>query len=250
MKKLQISVLALLMVISFSTTAQDVNEIVKGYFENTGGYDNWGTLKGVKMMAKVNQGGMEIPLEIVQMADGRQFTKITFQGQTIKQGVYDGTTLWNTNMQTGKAEKVDTETAANFKLDTNDFPESLYNYESKGYTVELMGKESMDGTDVFKVKVTKEPKTVAGEQVEDVFYYFFDAEAYVPLAIESEVKQGPAKGMISQIKMSDYQEVDGFFFPFSLSQGVKDGQSQPIIITSIELNPEVADTEFTFPAGN
>jgi len=46
--------------------------------------------------------------------------------------------------------------------------------------------------------------------------------------------------------MSDYQEVDGMYFPFSLTQGLKGGESQPLIIMSIELNPEVNDGAFTF----
>ena len=198
-------------------------------------------------MAKVNQGGLEIPLEIVQLSDGRQYTKITFQGNEIKQGVFDGTTLWSTNFQTMKAEKSDAETTENTKLDANDFPDSFLNYREKGYTVELMGTETMDGTETYKIKLVKEPKKVDGNDVEDITYYYFDTESNVPIAQESEMKQGPAKGSIMQITMSDYQEVDGLYFPFSMSQGVKGGQSQPLMIERIELNPEVNDADFAFP---
>lgn len=242
--------LTALLLISFSAVpalAQDVDEILDGYFENTGGKDAWSNLKGIKMMAKVNQGGLEIPLEIVQMSDGRQYTKITFQGNVIKQGVFDGTTLWSTNFQTMKAEKSDAETTENTKLDANDFPDSFFNYKDKGYTAELVGTETMDGTETFKVKLVKEPMTVDGNEVEDVTYYYFDIESYVPIAQEAEMKEGPAKGSVMQIKMSDYQEVEGLYFPHSMTQGVKGGQSQPIMIESIELNPEVSQEDFAFP---
>ena len=53
--------------------------------------------------------------------------------------------------------------------------------------------------------------------------------------------------MISETKMSDYQEVDGLYFPFSITQGVKDGAGQPITIDKIELNPTVDDAVFEFP---
>jgi hypothetical protein len=46
--------------------------------------------------------------------------------------------------------------------------------------------------------------------------------------------------------MSDYQEVNGLFFPFSLGQGVKGMGSQPITMTKIELNPQVDSKEFVF----
>ena len=69
----------------------------------------------------------------------------------------------------------------------------------------------------------------------------------MPIAIHSEVKEGPSKGMMAESSMSDYQEVDGIYFPFSMSQGVKDQGAQPITVVSIELNPEVTDDMFTFP---
>ena len=40
-----------------------------------------------------------------------------------------------------------------------------------------------------------------------------------------------------------------YIFPFSMSQGIKGGASQPMIIESIELNPEVEDSAFAFSEG-
>ncbi|NQZ75184.1 MAG: outer membrane lipoprotein-sorting protein [Ekhidna sp.] len=245
------SLFAVLALVTFvSTSAQDVtvDEIIDGYLENTGGKEAWRNVKGVKMVAKVNQGGMEIPLELVQLADGKQFTKITFQGMTLMQGVYDGETLWGTNFQSMKAEKSDTETTENMKLDANDFPDSFLDYKEKGYTVELMGTETIDGAETYKVKLTKEPRMLDGEEVEDVSFHYFESESFVPLAVDQEIKSGPQAGSISRNTMSDYQEVDGLYFPFSMTQGIKDGPSQPLMIESIELNPEIDDTLFAFPA--
>ena len=55
------------------------------------------------------------------------------------------------------------------------------------------------------------------------------------------------KGKIGLATFSDYQEVDGLIFPFSMGQGIKDMGSQAINFTSIELNPEVDDAIFKFP---
>ncbi|MFK7952554.1 MAG: outer membrane lipoprotein-sorting protein [Ekhidna sp.] len=251
MKKINLLFTILSFVIMTSINAQDatVDEIIDGYFENTGGKENWENLKGIKMIAKVNQQGMEIPLEIVQMTDGRQYTKISLQGNSFYQGVFDGETMWGTNFQALKAEKADDETTANAKLDMNDFPDSFLGYKEKGYTVELMGVEDVDGADAYKVKLTKEPKTLEGKEVEDVSFYFFEVESFVQLAVESEIKSGPMAGKISRSTMSDYQEVDGLYFPFSLTQGIKGDPSQPLVIESIEANPEVDDSVFAFPSG-
>lgn len=199
------------------------------------------------MTAKVNQQGMEIPLEMYQLADGKQMTVINFQGKEIKQGVFDGETLWGHNFMTMKAEKSDAEATANMKLDMNDFPDAFIDYKEKGYKVELLGKETIDGAETFKIKLTKEPVTIDGKKEDSITYYFFDTENFVPIAIQTEIKSGPGKGMMSEVTMSDYQEVDGLFFPFSMTQGVKGQPGAPLTITKIELNPTVDAALFAFP---
>lgn len=246
MKK--ITLLLLVIMGSLGVQAQTADEILETYFENIGGLETLKQVKGIKMSAKLNQQGMEIPLEIFQFADGKQMTIINFQGKEIKQGVFDGETLWGHNMMTMKAEKSDAETTENMKLNMNDFPDAFIDYKSKGYTLELLGKETIDGAETFKLKLTKEPVTVDGNKEDDVSFYFFDTENFVPIAIQQEIKSGQGKGMISEITMSDYQEVEGIYFPFSMTQGVKGQPGAPITITTIELNPEVDASVFAFPA--
>lgn len=227
--------------------AQTVDEILDTYFENTGGKEAWRALKGMRMTAKVNQGGMEIPLEIVQLKDGRQYTSITFQGKELMQGVYDGEVLWGTNMMTQKAEKSDAETTEMMKNEAKDFPDAFLDYEDKGYEVEYVGKEDFNGTETFKIKLTKDPVVIDGKEEEDVSYYFFETDNYVPIAVQAEIKQGQGKGMISEITFSDYQEVDGLYFAFTMTQGVKGQAGQPITMDTIELNPDVDDARFKYP---
>lgn len=230
--------------------AQTVDDIVNKYFENTGGRSKWEALEGMKISAKLNQGGMEIPIAMYQFKDGKAMQVITFQGKEIKQGVYDGTTLWSHNFMNMKAEKSDAEATENYKLEIGEFPDVFLNYKKRGLTAELLGKETIDGTETFKIKLTKKPIMVDGKPADNVVFYFFDAENYVPLMMETEIKSGPAKGMVSQIKWSDYQEVGGLMMPFSMTQGAKGQGSQPITITNIELNPKVEAAAFKYPEGN
>jgi hypothetical protein len=242
-------VLLTMLTIAFAigANAQTADEIIAKYFENTGGVEKWKALQGVKMSAKVNQGGMELPLEIVQLKDGRQFTKINFQGKNIMQEVYDGTSLWSTNFQTMKGEKSDAEATENFKVNLGEFPDPFLNYKERGLKVELLGKESVEGSETFKIKLTKKPIKVDGKEAENVSFYYFDVENFVPLMSESEIKSGQAKGMVVQSKMSDYQEVNGYMFAFSMAQGLKGQPGQPITISAIEINPKVEASAFAMP---
>lgn len=227
--------------------AQSLDEIIDNYFENTGGKDQWEKLEGLKLSAKINQMGMEIPLDIVQLKSGKQLTEINFQGQSIKQGVFDGNVLWSINMMTQKPEKSDQETTDNVKREMGDFPDPFLNYKDKGYVAELIGKEEIDGAECFKIKLTKKPLVIDGNEVENVSFYFFDTENFVPIVVHSEIKSGPMKGQVSEIKMSDYQEVEGLYFPFSMVQGLKGQEGQTITFDQISINPEIEDSEFDFP---
>ncbi|MDV7138861.1 outer membrane lipoprotein-sorting protein [Maribacter sp. TH_r10] len=247
MKTLKLCIAILAMTFVAPLSAQTADEILDTYFENIGGLEKLKSVEGMKMVAKINQQGMEIPLEVLQLSDGRQMTTINFQGKEIKQGVFDGETLWSHNFMTMKAEKSDAEATANFKLNSNDFPDSFIDYKEKGYTVELLGKETISGTETFKIKLVKEPITVDGKEEEDVSFYFFDTDNFVPIAVQSEIKSGQGKGMVQEMTFSDYEEVDGIYFAFSMTQGVKGQPGNPLTIESIELNPTVEDGIFAFP---
>jgi len=227
--------------------AMTVDEIINTYHQNMGGTKAWSKLKGIKMTGELNQGPMKIPFEAVNLKGGKQYFQFSIQGKTIKQGVFDGNTMWNTNFMSMKAEKADAESTQNQKLNNNDFPDALFNYKKKGYKATLMGEETIDGTKTYKVKLVKEPITIDGKQVDDVTYYYFDEDALVPIVTESQIHSGPAKGKIGQSKLGDYQEVKGLYFPFSITQGIKDGRDATMMIKKIELNPEVPASAFTMP---
>jgi outer membrane lipoprotein-sorting protein len=243
MKKLnKLILIAIASILTMSVNAQSADEIIETYFENTGGAENWANVQGMKMNASINQMG----IEMVQFKD-KMYTKISVQGMEIKQGVFDGETLWSTNFMSMKAEKSDQEDVDNVRNELAEFPDPFLNYREKGFTVELMGTESIEGSDVFKIKLTKTPMVIDGEEIPNVSIYYFDSENYVPIMVHEEVMDGPGKGMIMESKMSDYQEVEGLYMPFSMTQGVKDQPGQPITISSIELNPTVDESEFEFP---
>ena len=247
MKKLNYLLLTpLLLFFSFSINALTADEIIENYIENTGGADNWAKVKSVKMNITVSQMGMEIPIE-QYLSSEKTYSKISIQGQEIKQGVFDGETLWSTNFMSMKAEKSDQEDVQNVKDELAEFPDPFLNYKENGFTVELMGTEVVDGSDTFKLKLTKKPMVVDGEEVPNVSIYYFDAENFVPIMTHQEMTEGPAKGTIMEGKMSDYQEVDGLYMPFSMSQGIKDQPGQAVIIKSIEINTVVDDSNFKFP---
>ena len=244
MKTLKMTALALLLCTSSASLfAQTADEIISKYITTIGGAEKLKALKSVKMEMVVNAQGMEIPVEATQEKGGKMLLKLNFQGKDITQMASDGETMWSTNFMTMKAEKMDAETTANAKLSNEDFPDPFLDYKAKGYAAEFIGKETKEGTECYKIKFTKKPIMVDGVKSDDVSYYFFETENSLPIAKESEIKQGPAKGQKSISTMSDYQEVDGIYFPFSINEG-----GQVVKVKKVILNPTVDPKIYAFPA--
>jgi outer membrane lipoprotein-sorting protein len=232
--------------------AQTADEIISKYLTTIGGNDKLKTIESLKYSGKANQQGLEFPMVQIQMKDGRQFASFTFQGKELKQGVFDGTTLWSTNFTNMKAERSDAESTDNHKANLGgDFPIAFYDYKKFGYKVEYLGKETIEGTETFKIKLTKNPVKVDGTSKENFEIHYIDTENYVPILVESEISSGQAKGMTAQTKLSDYQEVNGIYFPFTIAQGAKgQGIAITITITNIEINPKIDASIFAMPAEN
>ncbi len=236
-------VLTVILFTSLTASAQNADEIINKYFENIGGKEKLSKVNSYKMSIVTNYNGMEIPVEMFTDKAGKMYVKINFQGKEITQLAFDGKTGWSTNFMTMKAEKLDSETTENMLSQIKDFPDPFYNYKDKGYKVELLGKETKEGTECFKIKLTKTPITVAGKKEENVVFYYFDTENFVPIMTEAEVKEGPAKGQMSTSTMGDYQEVDGIFFPFTMNQG-----GQAMTVKSIAINQPVDAKVFEMKA--
>ena len=183
MKKLNYLLLtAFVFMISISFSAQTADEIIENYIEKIGGDENWQNVKAIKMNAIINQMGMEIPIEMVQSAN-KSYTKIFIQGQEIKQGVFDGETLWSTNFMTMKAEKSSQEDIDKLKNELGEFPNPFLNYKEKGFSLEFMGTEIVDGSDTFKIKLIKKPMLIDEIEVPNVSVYYFDSKEFFPIMV-------------------------------------------------------------------
>ncbi len=239
-------ILSFLLLLSSLASAQKVEDIIKKYHAAIGGA-KWDKVTGLKYTASIDGGGgMKIPIEVVQLRDGKKYTKISIQGQEIYQDVFDGNVSWSTNFMTKAAEKSESDMTENTKRAAKDFPDALINASKAGYKASLEGSEKIDGVDCYKVKLVKKTLLDKGVELPNIEFYYIDKENNVPIMMETEIPVGEMKGKMSQIKYSDYQEVGGVFIAHSQSMGVKDGQSQTITFDKIELSPTVDANVFKF----
>jgi len=237
----------LLFIFSGLASAQTADEIIDNYLETIGGKEKLSKVKAIHIKAKSNAQGMEIPVDIYMTDDGKQYITFELQGKKMVQLAFDGTTAWHTNFMNMKNEKHNSEVTENLKRNSaGEFPNPFLNYKDKGFKVELIGKEEIEGTEAFKIKLTEHPVLKDGKEVSKESYYYFDTENFVPIVAEEEIKEGQFKGAKVQQVFSDYQEVDGIYFPFSTMTKFNGMTGQGVKIDSIEINPQIDNNMFVF----
>lgn len=118
-----------------------------------------------------------------------------------------------------------------------DFDGVLVDPEAKGHEIELVGKEDVDGTETYRVRVT----TSSGVVVD----YFLDAEYYLPI---QTITKASMQGMEMEITatISDYKEVDGLMIAHSISTANPMG-TQVMNVDSVEIDVEVDPETFSMP---
>lgn len=251
MKTFNLLSVLFLFCITLTATAQNetAEQIIETYIETIGGHEAWSKVESMKITGIGRQQGVDYPFVSTAMKDGRMIIDVDLQGNSFIYQAFDGENAWAMNFNTQQPEAADSETSLNYKSEAKDLiPDPFFNYKEKGYSVELLGKDSYEGTEVFKIKLIKKPVIVDGKEEENYTIFFFDTENYVPLASESIVTSGPAKGMTQQTVTSDYQEVEnGLIVPF-LVQEKFGGQLQlEMIYKTVEFNTEVDESIFVMP---
>ncbi|WP_138434005.1 outer membrane lipoprotein-sorting protein [Winogradskyella algicola] len=242
-------ILALIFSLNITTfQAQTAEEIVDNYIENIGGDEAWSAVENMKITGVANQQGVDYPFVATYMKDGRYAIDVDLQGTSFIVEAFDGENSWAMNFQTQKAEASDSETSLNTKNGAQDeIVSPFHNYKDKGYTIELLGKDTWEGSEVFKVKITMTPVMVDGKEEENSEVYYFDTENFVPIASESKVTSGPAKGAMAQTLYSDYQEVDNKYVAYTMTNKFNGNTQLVMNVKSVEFNADIDESIFKMP---
>jgi outer membrane lipoprotein-sorting protein len=115
----------------------------------------------------------------------------------------------------------------------------LWNWKEKGYTVTFDGKEDMEGTSCYKIKLdTKEG---------DSFTYYIDADSYIMLRTNTKMKR-VGNEIESDTYYSNYMTVEGIAVPAKIETKMKDQLMATLVIEKVEFNTDIDDTLFEKPA--
>jgi outer membrane lipoprotein-sorting protein len=237
MKKLFIIILCLLS--TGILIAQDIklDELLDKHFKAVG-QEKLSKVQTLKMTGKVFQMGMEMPMTILKKRPNLSRTEVEAQGMKIII-VFDGQSGWMIAPYTGSSDPQDMPAEQLNGAKKEDMDGPFFNWKEKGNMLELIGKEDIDGTPVYNIKITSKDSSVAN--------YYLDAAKYVVLKMKSKVmSQGQAAEI--ETSFSDFRESNGIQSPFKFETFANGQAGAQITFDKIEFDVPIDNEAFKRPA--
>jgi hypothetical protein len=227
-----------------SAPAQTADSLIAKYIQASGGMERIQAIQSLRRTGKyTGGGGFEAVVKQENKRPNHVREEFSIQGMT---GInaYDGHDGWKIEPWQGRRDPESLgEEETHSILDDADFDGPLVNYQAKGNHVEYQGVEQIEGSDAFKLKVTR-PNG-------DVSFFYLDTEYYLPIRIDIQwlIRGAPVE---TEISLGDYKQVNGVYLPFSYEVGPKGSSSSDRGKTTydkIDANVSLDDQRFVRPGG-
>ncbi|MFM2138970.1 MAG: hypothetical protein RJA57_1277 [Bacteroidota bacterium] len=221
-----------LVAVSFSgLSAQTADEVVGKHLDAIGGADNWRKVNSVKMEGVLQVQGTDVNVTMTRLHGKGQRQDISVMGMTgfdITTPTEGWTFMPFQGQQTPEAKTPEAVAESQEELDVQG---KLVDYGTKGHTIELLGKEEVDGTDCFKLKITSKagiPETL-----------LIDSKTF--LVVKSiAIRKANGQEMEIPTLYSNYQkQPEGILIPLSMTLGFGE-----LNITKVIINGPVDEAVF------
>lgn len=226
--------------------AQTADELVAKNLSARGGAEKLAAIGSLSLKGEMRApGDFKLAFsELRQRLDpktGRCAVRIeaTIQGLTLIQA-YDGKSGWRVNPFEGRKdpEKMGSDESRAL-ADEASIDGALLAAHVMGSRVEYLGREDVDGTDAFELRVSQADG--------DVFTYFLDPDSYLEIKIlERRTIRGSEQE--TEYELGDYERVGDVYFPFSIASGPKNSRDKQVLtVDSGDANLAVPPGTFDFP---
>ncbi len=231
--------LAAMAFFSIAANAQTVDEVIAKNIQAKGGADKLKSVRSLRTTAKFSQGSFRADFRQENKRADKVREEFIIQGLAQVQA-YDGKTGWQISPFGGRKdpELLSQDDLKSLVVDA-DIDGPLMDYKEKGHKAELVGHDSVEGTDCFKIKLSMKNG--------DVRYYYLDVDSFLELKLEI---QTTIRGALqeSELYYGDYEQVNGIYYPFALEQAQKGSASRAqISVQKIEQNIPLEDAHFSMP---
>src|SRR5580658_10041575 len=236
-------VAALMILAAPAALAYTADELAQKNVEAKGGIDKLHAIDSLRFAGKLLVNGDTLQLEYIALIKRPQSVRYEAQLQGLTQvQAYDGSQAWQINPFQGRKdpEKLSADDAKGLSEDAGDFLGALIDYRAKGYTLDYLGTEDIDGTEAHKLRVTR-PNG-------DITFVYLDPDHFLEIrVVNRRIEHGVPNETI--IDYGDYEKVDGVYLPFAQDSWQKGSTDhQKVQYDKAEANIAADTGEFSFPA--
>jgi outer membrane lipoprotein-sorting protein len=240
MKKKLAGLAFLLIFLPTTLLAQNADEIIAKCVEARGGLKKIRTVQSERLSGQILFGpDTQGTLLLEVKRPGKILEQLTVGDKTMIRAS-NGKEGWIIDpfAETSEAQPLSADEMSNMAQKA-DIDRPLIDYKSKGNQVELVAKESVDGKDAYKLKVTLKDGQIR--------YDYIGASTFLELKWEGIVRRnGEEFAAVSYFR--DYRNVEGLMVPFEIdTEVVGNPAKQKITFDKVELNPIIDDAQFEKP---
>jgi outer membrane lipoprotein-sorting protein len=235
--------------------AQTLEELIAKNLEAKGGLETLKATSTVKMTGRFKTEGVEMPMTTWAKRPNQWRreadvppppTMAPRPGEKPQRQkmvtASDGTTAWT--MMGSMAPQTLSGPQAEAMKKNAEFESLFVDYKEKGYTIALVGKETLQGKPVYHLKVTR--KDAPGQD------FYLDGETGLETRIVIDDVDPGGGAVHVETELSDYRKVQGRMVPFRTRQSMRqpDGtRTAEMSLETIEFNLPLEDSMFRLPSG-
>ncbi len=197
-------------------------QVLKKYIEAIGGEQAVNDINSVYIIAEAEMQGQKMQLQSKTTSTGKSSQEIAIAGNTMQKQVFNG----KEGFVAARGQKIPFSEEQNVaaKAEAHPFP------ETQATNISLEGIEPVNGEDAYVIKMTEDTRN------------YYSTDSGLKLQTIKTMNQG-GQVMSIPITYSDYQEVKGVQFPFSISQSMGP-MTLNFEVTDIIINEDVAASDF------
>ncbi len=220
-----------------------VDQIIEKNIAARGGMKAWRDIQTLTMTGKMDAGSkknVQLPFALKLKRPRMSRLELEVGGQKALQ-IYDGSNGWKVRPFLGRDE-VEPFTATEIRAAAQeaDLDGFLLDHEAKGIKVELMGTDSVEGKDAYRLKLTMKDGQARNLWV--------DTQSFLEVKIEDPQRRLDGKQHNVATYYRNYQPISGLRIPFVLETVVENVQpSRKITIEKVVLNPKLEENAFAKP---
>lgn len=218
---------------AFAQSTPTVGEIVAKNIRARGGMNKLEAIKTIRATYASEEDGKPVRLVELRKRPDKLRRNIVFEGNKIV-FAWDGNSAWQLDSR-GKGPTPAPPDLARELKEEADIDGPLVSYKEKGSTIELVGKEKLNGADVYNLKITLKEGQVRN--------LYLDGRSFLEVR-ETGFWEQAGKRVDYVTVYKNYRPVQGVLFPFLIEQKSGDEENQSTYLRKIELNVPIADSVF------